>query len=79
MSDTGRTIYAIVSEVFAIPINDLNDNIDWRDYDVESFAMIELIIAIQTEFCIQFSTVELARLDNLGEIVALTKKKIEDV
>jgi acyl carrier protein len=49
-----------------------NDVAGW-----DSLAHVRLILSVQKAFGIKFSTVEMSRLKNVGDLIALTKHKQE--
>jgi len=72
-------LYEIISEVFEVPIEELSGDMLWKDYDIESFGLVELIIAIQEDMNVRFETRELAKIASLDELEKLIQDKIDNV
>ncbi len=57
--------------IVAVPEMTADDVQDW-----DSLSHIQLIVAIEKAFQIKFSTSEIARLQNVGELAALIQSKL---
>ena len=75
------TIYSQLSEVFARVFDDdsikVSPELSAKDVDGwDSLTHIRLILTIEKKFKIKFSTSEIGKLKNLGDLVKLIKEKI---
>ena len=67
---------SIFREVFDDDDLMLNPGLTADDVDGwDSLAHIRLIVSVQKAFGVKFSAVEMSRLKNVGDLVALTKQK----
>lgn len=74
-------IYARLAEVFADVFDDdsikITPRLTAKDVDGwDSLTHIRLILTIERVFKIKFSTPEIGRLENVGDLVALIKSRV---
>jgi acyl carrier protein len=75
------TIYSQLSEVFARVFDDdsikVSPELSAKDVDGwDSLTHIRLMLTIEKKFKIKFSTSEIGKLKNLGDLAKLIKEKI---
>ncbi len=74
-----QQIYARLTEIFSDVFDDdiqVNPALSAKDVDGwDSLSHIRLILTIEKAFKIKFSTSEIGKLENVGELVALIKAR----
>ena len=63
-----------IASLASIPVEMLDDNELLTDLLVDSFAIVDLSIAIQEELDVIFSQQDLIRLDTVGDLITLVKR-----
>jgi acyl carrier protein len=76
-------IYAKLSEVFESVFDEdsiqLTPALTAKDVDGwDSLTHIRLLLTVERSFKVKFSTTEIGKLENVGSLVALIKKKLEE-
>lgn len=73
-----KKLTEIFRVLFNMPELELRDNLTARDVPLwDSFNHINLIMNIESEFDIRFTTDEIASLQNVGEMKVLINEKLE--
>ncbi|WP_058185445.1 acyl carrier protein [Terracidiphilus gabretensis] len=74
-----QQIYARLTEIFSDVFDDdiqVNPELSAKDVDGwDSLSHIRLILTIERAFKIKFSTSEIGKLENVGQLVALIKAR----
>ncbi len=76
MSDTKERIQEAFRDIFddnSIMLRDDMTAADVKNWD--SLNHIDMIVAVESEFKIKFTTAEVTSLKNVGELIALVEKK----
>lgn len=76
MSDTKERIQEAFRDIFddnSIVLRDDMTAADVKNWD--SLNHIDMIVAVESEFKIKFTTAEVTSLKNVGELIALVEKK----
>ncbi|MGA2251123.1 acyl carrier protein [Terracidiphilus sp.] len=75
-----QQIYARLTEIFSSVFDDdiqVNPALSAKDVDGwDSLSHIRLILTIEKAFKIKFSTSEIGKLENVGQLVALIKARV---
>lgn len=66
-----------IASLASIPVEMLDDNELLTDLLVDSFAIVDLSIAIQEELDVIFIQQDLIRLDTVGDLITLVKSKLQ--
>jgi acyl carrier protein len=78
MSDVHTRLSTIFRDVFDDESLVLRDDLTAEDVENwDSLTHINLIVAIEKEFRIRFTTAEVSRLKNVGELEALVAAKVK--
>ncbi|NBH83205.1 acyl carrier protein [bacterium C-53] len=75
--ETTERLQEVFRDVFdddAIVISDETTAEDIESWD--SLTHVQLIVAVEKEFSVKFSTVEVMKLKNVGEFIELINKKV---
>lgn len=70
-------IFNLVSELFNINKNKIT--LESNEEDIEewdSLGHLSLITAIEKEFNVKLSTIEILKIENIGDIISILNKKI---
>ena len=68
---------SIFQDLFDDPVLEINDEMTANDVEAwDSLTHINLIVAVEKEFKIKFTTGEVNQLRNVGELVALIRRKV---
>ncbi len=68
---------SIFQDLFDDPVLEINDAMTANDVEAwDSLTHINLIVAVEKEFKIKFTTGEVNQLRNVGELVALIRRKV---
>lgn len=74
--DTKERLQEVFQDVFDDDEIELSDETTADDIDAwDSLTHVQLIVAVEKEFGLKFSTVEVMKLKNVGEFIALINKK----
>jgi acyl carrier protein len=69
-------IYAIVSRVFRVPLGAIHDNASPDTIENwDSLQHLQLILALEEEFGLQFSVDEIAAMQTVGTISAIVRER----
>ncbi|MBR6328020.1 MAG: acyl carrier protein [Lachnospiraceae bacterium] len=75
--DTKERLQEVFRDVFDDDEIELTDETTADDIDAwDSLTHVQLIVAVEKEFSLKFSTVEVMRLKNVGEFIALIDRKL---
>ena len=75
-SDTKERIFALVSQVFQIPISKVMDDLGPDDVEMwDSIQHLNLIVVLEKEFNIKFSIIEMLEIEDVGSILKILKSK----
>ena len=69
-------VYKIIASVLDIPQSSIHPHSKWEDNNTDSFALVELIVAIQQHFNIKFDSSELGKLENVEDLVRAVEHKL---
>ena len=76
MNDTKERIQEAFRDIFDDNLIVLRDDMTAADVENwDSLNHIDMIVAIESEFKIKFTTAEVTSLKNVGELIALVNKK----
>ena len=76
MNDTKERIQTVFRDIFDDDSIVLRDDMTAADVENwDSLNHIDMIVAIESEFKIRFTTAEVTSLKNVGELMALVDKK----
>lgn len=76
--DTKEKLQEVFQDVFDDEDIELTDETTADDIDAwDSLTHVQLIVAVEKAFGLKFSTVEVMKLKNVGEFIALIDKKIQ--
>ena len=73
---TKERIYDLASEIFEVRKEELKPHLSWEDAAIESFALVEFVVAIQEEFSIRIETTDLSNVRTLEAFVEKIEEKI---
>lgn len=74
--DTKEKLQEVFQDVFDDDEIELTDETTADDIDAwDSLTHVQLIVAVEKAFGLKFSTVEVMKLKNVGEFIALIDKK----
>lgn len=74
--DTKERLQEVFQDVFDDDEIELTNDTTAEDIDAwDSLTHVQLIVAVEKEFGLKFSTVEVMKLKNVGEFIALIDKK----
>ena len=60
-----------------LEIDDLSLDSQWQEIgEIDSFALVDLLMAIQDRFAIQFRTAELRGVTRVADLIALVEEKV---
>jgi len=76
MNKTQQDLYKILSSVLEVPISKIRPSLTWEDSNTDSFALVELIVAIQEYFGIKFESPELKDIKSVQDMVDVVEKKL---
>ncbi len=75
--DTKERLQEVFRDVFDDDEIELTDETTAEDIDAwDSLTHVQLIVAVEKAFGLKFSTVEVMKLKNVGEFIALIDKKL---
>jgi len=75
--DTKEKLQEVFRDVFDDDEIELTDETTADDIDAwDSLTHVQLIVAVEKAFGLKFSTVEVMKLKNVGEFIALIDKKL---
>lgn len=70
-------IYAIVSKVFRVPRNTIDDESSADTIETwDSLQHLQLILALEEEFDVQFSIDEITVMQSVGTIAAILRERV---
>lgn len=74
-----KQIYALVSEIFKIPENEIQDNMtSFQIKEWDSLNQLRLITAIETKFGIVLEAQEIFRIVNIKSITQIVSEKLNN-
>ncbi len=76
MNDITNETYQIIGEVFDMKKDAITPEMSWSSNDVDSFALVELIVAVQDHFHVNFASVELGKLSTVEDLVSVIENKV---
>ncbi len=76
MNNITKEIYQIIGEVFDLKNDAITPEMSWSSNDVDSFALVELIVAVQEHFHINFASDELGKLSTVADLVGMIESKV---
>ena len=53
-SNIKKQVYTIISNVLEIKLEDIKSDSTWEEHNTDSFALVELVVALQEHFNIVF-------------------------
>lgn len=69
-------LYKIISEVFEIDINDINDELGPNEIETwDSLGQLRLISALEAHYKVTFEIAEIFKIFKIKDIVKLLKKR----
>jgi acyl carrier protein len=77
MKSVRDQVYDIVSSSLEVRRETIQPTSTWKDYDADSFAIVEMILAVQEHFGIWFDTAELENVNSAGELVSAVERKLK--
>jgi acyl carrier protein len=73
-------LHKVFRETFDVPGLQLSPKMTAKDVEAwDSFNHINLVIGIETEFNLSFTTLEISNLANVGELIDLMRRKGVDI
>lgn len=75
--ETLQNIFRDVFDDENLIIVEATNSSDIEDWD--SLAQINLIVAIEEEYNVKFNLEEVSKLNNVGEMLELIKKKVKEI
>ena len=79
MDEIRDRLQNIFREVFDDSSILLQDEMSAKDIDEwDSLTHIQLVVAVESEFNVEFQTAEISELKNVGDFLALIYKKVRD-
>ena len=76
MQKIQKEIFRIVSDVFGEKLENVTGDMTWESQNIDSFALVELIVAIQDHFKIHFESSELNELSSVQDLVDVVQGKL---
>ena len=78
MMDTKERLEQVFRNVFEDDEIEISNETTAEDIDAwDSLTHVQLIVAVEKEFSLKFSTVEVMKLKNVGDFIALIEKKLK--
>lgn len=72
-----KKIYSVISKILGVPIKDLNEQSSPETIEGwESLKHMNLVIALEEEFDVQFEDDEIVNLLNIKNIIQILQRKI---
>lgn len=71
-------VYDIICSTLEIKRSDLRPASKWEDESTDSFALVEMLVALQERFQIRFQPRELEGIKSVGDMVAAVERKVAD-
>lgn len=76
--DTKDRLEQVFRNVFEDDEIEISNETTAEDIDAwDSLTHVQLIVAVEKEFSLKFSTVEVMKLKNVGDFIALIEKKLK--
>lgn len=72
-------IYSLIRETLNREPAKINKHKPWQELGVESFDLVELIVALRDHFKIQLKTKDLNKINTLHDLIVFTEKKSSEV
>jgi acyl carrier protein len=69
-------VYKIIASVLEVPVTKIKPDLTWHDSDTDSFALVELIVALQEYFDIKFESPELKDIKSVQDMVNAVEAKL---
>lgn len=77
MSEIKERLQNIFREIFDDSSIILKDEISAKDIEEwDSLTHVQLIVAVESEFHVNFETAEISELKNVGDFISLIRKKL---
>ena len=68
-------VYKIISQVFNVPIEDINDESSSDDIETwDSLKHMNMVLALEEEFNVQFGEEQILEMLNVGLIIEILKE-----
>ena len=68
-------VYKIISQVFNVPIEDINDESSSDDIETwDSLKHMNMVLALEEEFNVQFGEEQILEMLNVGLIIEIIKE-----
>ena len=77
MKNIREDVINIIASVFDMKAGDVHADQKWEDNNTDSFALVELIVAVQEHFQIVFNSDELGRLQNVNDLITSVEAKLD--
>jgi acyl carrier protein len=69
-------IFDIISSTLEVKRSDIRLESTWEEESADSFALVEMLVALQEHFRIRFQTQELRRIRSVGDMVEAVERKV---
>jgi acyl carrier protein len=79
MPDLVERLQEVFRTVFAAPGLEIREGMSAKDVDGwDSLKHIELIISVQDAFGVRFRTIEVGRMDTIGDLITLLRGRLAE-
>jgi acyl carrier protein len=79
MKSIEEKLYRIIEEVLDVKRNEIKPDLSWEKSNTDSFALVELIVAVQEQFGINFDSTELKDMKTVGDLLTAIQIKLKAV
>lgn len=78
MSDVKKTVHKLIRETINLDPSVIDPNTPWYDLGVESFDLVELIIALRQNFQVALTTNDLSNIDTLDHLIQFIEQNVKE-
>lgn len=76
MANVKQDVYTIIREVLNVNPKKIDSNSPWDELGVESFDLVELIVALREHFKLKISTRDLDKVTTLNDLINFIESKV---
>ena len=76
MPDTQRQLHEIVAQVFGADASSLRPDAPWMELGVDSFDLVEFVIAVQEQFRVDLGRADLTSLRTVQDIASYIETQL---
>ncbi|SHK05353.1 acyl carrier protein [Propionispora hippei] len=70
-------VIRMIRETAKLPVSDIKNNL-YKDLGLDSLSFVQLLLAIEKKYSIIFGITEMEACLEVGFLIALTEKKVEE-